>query len=214
MSACRFLWWSVAVPIGVIGLAAAVVSSSIPTTFVMFGIMALCLGVLSANLQSLDGEGQPRGPISPSTVFNHGCVAGLVVVSFYGLAGLLEVAVLPLATMLAATCPTVVTRWRGRASSQSPADSCCRPRLTPTTDRAPIRAMTDPELCMAWRRSFVDLQHTDVAAAITAIAECRQQIMDELERRNPVGFGVWLSSGARAPSDPARYLLGRPDSTH
>jgi hypothetical protein len=112
MSAYRFLWWSIAVPIGSVGVTAAVVSSSIPTTVIIFGIVALCLGVLSANLQSLNCEGQPRGPISASTVCQHGCAAALAVVSFYGLSSLVGVAVLPLAILLAVTCPTVVTRWR------------------------------------------------------------------------------------------------------
>jgi hypothetical protein len=216
MSAYRFLWWSIAVPIGSVGVTAAVVSSSIPTTVIIFAIMALCLGVLSANLQSLNSEGQPGGSISASTVSEHGCAAGFVVVAFYGLSSLIGVAVLPLAILLAVTCPPVATRWRARVAPQSSVESSSDPlpTPTPTTDHAPVRAMTDAELCMAWRHSFVELQRTDVVEAITAIAAFRQQLLDELERRNPDGFGVWLASGARAPSDPARYLLGRPEGKH
>ncbi len=53
----------------------------------MFGIIGLCLGVLSATLHSLDSEGQSVRSISASTVLNHGCTAGFAVVSFYELAG-------------------------------------------------------------------------------------------------------------------------------
>jgi hypothetical protein len=214
MSAYRFLWWSIAGPIGSVGATAAVDSASIPTTVIIFGIMALCLGVLSANLQSLNGEGLRGGSISASTVCKHGCAAGFVVVSFYGLSGLFGVAVLPLAILLAVTCPIGAMRWRARVDPQVPVESFSDPLPAPTTDHASIRAMTDPELCMAWRRSFVGLQRTDVVEAITAIAAFRHQLLDELERRNPDGFGVWLASGARAPSDPARYLLDRPDGKH
>lgn len=43
------------------------------------------------------------------------------------------------------------------------------------------------------------------------LAAFRRQVLDELERRNPSGFGQWMASGARAPSDPARYLLDSPE---
>lgn len=217
MNTYRLLWWSIAVPIGVIGVAAAIVSSSVVTTVIVFGSLALCLGALSANLQAIDHEGWAGGSLSASTVLAHGCAAGFIVVSLYGLATLIEISVLPLALVLAATCPAVVGHWRTREKPLQPAsDTDSSPPPTPIPDRmdnpAPaLQALTDPEVCMAWRRSFVELLRADSVAAIAEIAEFRQQVLDELERRNPTGFGDWLASGARAPSDPARYLLKRPD---
>jgi len=34
----------------------------------------------------------------------------------------------------------------------------------------------------------------------------RQRMLDELERRDRAGFERWLSTGARAASDPSRYI--------
>jgi hypothetical protein len=39
-----------------------------------------------------------------------------------------------------------------------------------------------------------------------AIVHLRQSMLDELERRDANGFGRWLKAGARAGSDPGRYL--------
>jgi hypothetical protein len=155
-----------------------------------------------------------------STVISHGCAAGLAVVSVFGLSSLIGVAVLPLTVVMAATCPSVVDRWRARGRAPMPEvpaedsderrpalGSQCGENTPPAVD-----AMTDLELCMAWRRSYVELERADSAEARAAIANFRQQVLDELERRNPIGFEDWLASGARAPSDPARYVLDRPHS--
>lgn len=39
------------------------------------------------------------------------------------------------------------------------------------------------------------------------IATERRAYLDELERRNPAAFDAWMTSGARAPSDPSRYFI-------
>jgi hypothetical protein len=227
MRVYRFLWWSLAVPIGLLGLAAAIATSSVPTAAIVFGIMALCLGALSANLQSLDGEGTSSGPISMSVVVKHGCAAAAAVVALYGLSSLIGGGVIPLALVLGLTCPAMADRWRAGRRPQRPeqpgdireepfpASARDEPRPASADARggcAPptLEVMTCTELCMAWRRSFVELQRTESAETRSIIAAHRQQILDELERRNPDGFGDWLASGARAPSDPSKYLLDRP----
>lgn len=214
----RLLWWSLAVPIGLLGLAAAIATSSVPTVVIVFAIMALCLGALSANLQSLDGEGTTSGPISMSIVGKHGCAAGAAVVALYGLSSLIGGGVIPLALVLGLICPAMADRWRaGRRSPRPEQPRVYRDEPLPASADArggcatpTVEAMTCTELCMAWRRSFVELQRTESAETRSMIAAHRQQILDELERRNPDGFSDWLASGARAPSDPSRYLLDRP----
>ncbi|MEP6814583.1 MAG: hypothetical protein ABI873_03405 [Marmoricola sp.] len=42
---------------------------------------------------------------------------------------------------------------------------------------------------------------------IAAVAE-RQMYLDELERRNGVGFSAWLAAGPKAAEDPLPYLIG------
>jgi hypothetical protein len=71
-----------------------------------------------------------------------------------------------------------------------------------------LDALTDEQLCRAWRASYAALQRQSSAArAVTAVAE-RQRYLDELERRNPDGFAAWLASGAQSPGSPMPYLTG------
>ncbi|WP_350275664.1 hypothetical protein [Kribbella sp. HUAS MG21] len=215
MNGWRILWWALVIPIGSIGLAAAMVRASVVWILVVFVLMALTLGALSANLQAIDSEGRVSGRISGATVVRHGCAAGAVVVALFGLSGLIGTAVLPLAVLLGVTSPATVVWWRTRRRSSTPrapggntADRRPVPRDDPRPATSPVvGAMTDPELCMAWRRSYLEFEHADSADTRVAIADFRGRILDELERRNPAGFEDWLASGARAPSDPARYVL-------
>ncbi|MFI5706466.1 hypothetical protein [Kribbella sp. NPDC051620] len=210
----RVLWWSFAIPIGLLGGAAAVASSSVLSTVTAFGLLALSLGTLSARLQSLDGEGQPSGPISAATVVRRGCLAGSIVVPLFGLGTLIGIAVLPLTLILAVTSPVMVSRWpvserAVRSGSRiearpAPTVDCCE-NTTPV-----LRELTDRDLCREWRRSYVELQRADSAEAKVAIAGLRQGVLDEFERRNLNGFDDWLASRACAASDPARFLLARP----
>jgi hypothetical protein len=61
-------------------------------------------------------------------------------------------------------------------------------------------------LCVAWRRSYVQLQRTSDASTRNKIVDVRRCLLDEFERRNRQGFARWLESGARAAGDPSRYL--------
>jgi hypothetical protein len=213
MGAYRIAWWILAVPLGSIGVAAAVASSSLPATIVIFGLMAACLGVLSAILHSLDGEGQVCRPISVSTVIRHGCAEGVAVVALYGMTGLIGPAAVPLILLLAFAHPTVVHRWRtgvGRHSAGRTTTDTRRAHPGLTSERTEystpdLEALTNVQLCMEWRRSFIALQRTADVAELVTITTFRQRLLDELERRNPEGFSDWLAC-ARAPSNPARYL--------
>jgi hypothetical protein len=62
------------------------------------------------------------------------------------------------------------------------------------------------ELCVAWRRSYSELQRATDESTRQEIARKRRDCLDELERRDPAGFARWLASGARAGSDPQRYM--------
>ena len=72
---------------------------------------------------------------------------------------------------------------------------------------------SERELCHAWQRTYVQLQrHTD-AAWTEHLAQTRRTYLDELQRRDPTGFAAWIASGARAASDPSRYLTTSPPRT-
>lgn len=73
-----------------------------------------------------------------------------------------------------------------------------------------VPALSDGDLCYAWRVSFLALQRLadqQNTLAQSRVVELRQLYLDEMERRNPQGFSRWLKAGARPASDPTRYLL-------
>jgi len=67
--------------------------------------------------------------------------------------------------------------------------------------------LSDEELCLAWRRSFKQLQGTAGTERRCAMADVRRAYLDELERRQPAAFAAWIASGARAAGDPARFFI-------
>ncbi|MEU5265520.1 hypothetical protein [Amycolatopsis sp. NPDC021455] len=62
------------------------------------------------------------------------------------------------------------------------------------------------DLCLAWRRSYLELQRAGDDRLWHAVVEARRGYLDDLERRDPRGFARWLRSGARAAGDPQRFL--------
>jgi len=83
--------------------------------------------------------------------------------------------------------------------------------LSPPFDVADPDSMTDEQLCLAWRGSFIALHQTQDTAGRVRLVEARAGYLDELERRHPAGFARWMAGGARAASDPARYVHQAPD---
>ena len=72
-----------------------------------------------------------------------------------------------------------------------------------------LSALTTGELVLAWRRSYAELLHVRTPSQQAASADRRQRLLDELERRDAEGVERWLRSGARAASDPSRFLQRR-----
>jgi hypothetical protein len=69
--------------------------------------------------------------------------------------------------------------------------------------------LTVGALCLAWRRSYLELQRTTDEPTWQRVIRLRTEYLDELERQDREGFARWLGSGARAGSDPQRYLTAR-----
>jgi hypothetical protein len=74
-----------------------------------------------------------------------------------------------------------------------------------------VGELSDEELCLAWRRSFTQLQRTTSADRRQAMADVRRAYLDELERRHPESFSTWLASNPRAAGNPARFFTYRAD---
>ena len=77
--------------------------------------------------------------------------------------------------------------------------------------RSPALAtLSTPELCLAWRRSYLALGELPTGPTRSELVTLRQSMLDEIERRDPAGFHRWLDAGARAGGDPGRYLAADP----
>jgi hypothetical protein len=74
-----------------------------------------------------------------------------------------------------------------------------------------VGELSDEELCLAWRRSFNQLQRAMSADRRQAMVDVRRAYLDELERRHPDSFATWLASNPRAAGNPARFFTHRAD---
>jgi hypothetical protein len=68
---------------------------------------------------------------------------------------------------------------------------------------------------LAWHRSYWLLHDLPSGPVCSDVITIREQLLDELAQRDPAGFARWLHSGARASSEPSRYLTAnRTDTTN
>ena len=119
--------------------------------------------------------------------------------------------------LMAAGAPPIVERVaavlhlagvrRTRAVAPAPAEPVELRTIdaVPESD-APVERLSTPNLVLAWRYSYRALELASSYHARARIAARRQAYLDELERRDPTGVQRWLESGARAASDPTRFL--------
>jgi hypothetical protein len=139
-----------------------------------------------------------------------GTFAGCLAVS--GLVAILGAASVPVLLFIAVVA--AVRSWRRLHAIRS-AES----RAAPVADEPPpdlpadLRVCADnlgdfatDELCAAWRRSYTLLLRTSDKTARDKVVDLRRRLLDELEDRDREGFTRWMESGARAGSDPSRYL--------
>ncbi|TCO26244.1 hypothetical protein EV652_107135 [Kribbella steppae] len=87
------------------------------------------------------------------------------------------------------------------------------PPQEPVAPKAPepvdVTDLSDDDLCLAWRRSFTELQSCTTDEQRLAVITARNAYLDELERRAPVAFAQWLDSGPRAAGNPSRFFSPR-----
>ena len=68
-------------------------------------------------------------------------------------------------------------------------------------------AMSTTQLCGAWQRSYWLLVDLPPGQSRDDVVRIRRHVLDELERRDPTGFGRWLQTEPRACNHPGRYLI-------
>ena len=106
-------------------------------------------------------------------------------------------------------------RSRAEAATETAAEAAAvagaiRPHVIDPVEAvlAVTDALTDSDLCMAWRSSYVALDRaTDPGAKLRAV-EIRELLLEELGRRDAPGLDAWFRSGARAAGGPDRFLRG------
>ncbi|SEP07411.1 hypothetical protein [Amycolatopsis saalfeldensis] len=97
--------------------------------------------------------------------------------------------------------------WRSTAAKAPPAPDEAPPVRYPVVLPPLVAAdLATDELCVAWRRSYLELLRAVDEPSRQRVVRQRQEYLDELERRDSLGFARWLDSGARAGSDPRRFL--------
>ena len=95
--------------------------------------------------------------------------------------------------------------WSSSGTGSSDGATC------PAERGAGPAGLSDSELCWAWRNSYFAAQRAaSNPESLDRVSRARRGYLDEMQRRDPQGFATWLDAGARAASDPARYLKGTP----
>lgn len=69
-----------------------------------------------------------------------------------------------------------------------------------------------PQLCNGWRGCARSLAETSLVDLRHALAHLRALYLDELERRDPAGFELWVAEDPLR-TNPERYLRPRPVAT-
>lgn len=176
------------------------------------------------------------GHVEPPYVRRSIRTAGRVVVAATAAAGLvsgLGRAGLALLVLVAATHPDLVRRLlpgpeprsvqANRRDQEQPPDVATSLRddqgsagtvTTGLPEAASVPSLDDESLCQAWRRSFVHLATCRLPSRRLEIVHLRQLYLDELDRRHPVAVQRWLTSGARAASNPMPFVERPPGDLH
>ena len=169
-----------------------------------------------------------RGSAVEAAVWAAGWTAGVVLV----VAGVSTVAGGAVATLvvLAAVCVVVAVRWGRRRTTVSGTTTGGRtrpsagdvlrlplgPHPVPAAgtagERRPmsVGTLSTRALGDEWVRTTAALAGRLTPAVRTSRVQRRQEVLDELELRDPEGFLRWLAAGPARGSDPADFVRGGP----
>jgi len=96
-----------------------------------------------------------------------------------------------------------LTRWGSAPAAAAPS----RPSTVPVRD-LPVAKLPTAALGDEWLRTTSALAGRLQPAARASIVRRRQETLDELERRDPVGFARWIAAGPVPGSNPAQFVHG------
>jgi hypothetical protein len=231
------VWRAAVGTLATIGVIAALVFVSPSTNLAAFLVAAFTIGAVCLSV----GLGRDLPNADLIRVVPRGAVlGGLCVLAVCGYAASVGTRTITLLLLVLGVSPPVVSWLRsGRpprpVRPPRPARQLHRPSLHPVRrpakklPKAPVLQqdlplpkyltavvrsvceLSDDELCLAWRRSFTQLQRTPEADRRQAMVDVRRAYLDELERRHPDSFATWLASNPRAAGNPARFFTHRAD---
>lgn len=193
----RFGLWATVGTFAVLGLVTAGATVVVLTAlaFVMGGVGAVAWSKRSA----------PRPAVSAAaaaaTVVAGAAGAAVGMLALAGLIGSAGVGVFAAAPALVALAVWVRRRHHRRPGPTAPTTT--EPTALPT---ASLTALSNTELARRWERSYVDLVAARDVATLDRLCTERRHQLDEIERRNPVGFRRWIRSGNWVRGDSAPFL--------
>jgi hypothetical protein len=176
------------------------------------GTLAACIAVGVAR----DVPGQDRRSMLESAV-QASCWTVGVLLALAGVAALAGGLVALLAGSAGGIAWLVTRVARSRPPAASGVEELLRP--VPATARpmatasSPLSSLTTPALGREWMRTTATLGGRLTSADRAALVRRREETLDELERRDPVGFTRWLATGPAPASDPATYIRVPPAGT-
>jgi hypothetical protein len=220
------VWWAVAVTAGAVGFTAALLTtpvSALVASALVFAALALLVTIGVRSERPAAGDAGAPEAAEWRLLLDRTLVGTLTALAVLGLLQVSLAATALVVVILAATAPWALQLRRGTrrapAATERPAVADPLPdRQEPAEEVVALDAAATPgaaedlgslstaELATAWRRSYAELARVRTPSQLTALAERRRRLLDELERRDADGVATWLRSGARAASDPSRYL--------
>lgn len=226
------IWRAAVRLLATIGVVAALVFVSPPTNLVAFLVAAFTAAAVCLSIGL--GRDLPPGDLF-YLVPRWAVLGGLCVLAICGYAAAVGARTLTLVLVVVGVSPPVV-EWLRSGSAERPAREARPVKLPKAMARqlevvradgrpagdwpmpryltAVVRSvveLSDEELCLAWRRSFPQLQRALSSDRRQAMVDVRRAYLDELERRYPDSFAIWLASSPRAAGNPARFFTHRAD---
>ena len=195
--------WSTATALtGLVGVTLALSSESAYAVAGLFATVAVCAGVISANLRALE-TGSSRSVarrVVPDAV-----AAGVAGVACFGLGTATGPWLAPVVAGLTITSPPVcslIRRWLTGSRRSATTGVSAISELPPGA----LATWTDPELYAVWKATRTEITRaTEAQQAVTA-ARARQLLLAEIERRYPAQTRAWMSSQAAIAGEPPEFL--------
>ena len=211
--AWRAAWWTIVTALTLVGAAGGWLALGTAGALGLVGLIAALVTLGCWQRRPEQARSHPSGP-----EIMWGLLGGMAGVAVIGLMAEFGPVGWCLAVLVAAVCWGMVRHPAGIPAPgrpRTPDGSCLTTPPGPPIERVPSAPLQDapalstPQLCWAWRVSYVRLQRWPYTSALNNLAELRAGYLDELEHRDPAAFARWFPT-ARAASDPARFFCTYP----